>query len=80
MGLLLNILAFPLLGPIKGLKAIGEQVVNQVKAEQMSEKTFLRRLSELELLRDAGGIEDAPFRQQERKLLEDLADSRRRAA
>lgn len=76
MGLLTNILFFPVTGPVAGIKwALGK--VQQVAEEELTDDAPIKQdLMELEMLREVGDISDAEFVQREAQLMARLRDVR----
>ncbi len=77
---LLDLLAFPLLGPIKGVTWIAEKIVEQADKELYSEDAVRGKLLELELHYDLGEIEEKEFLEIEETLLGLLREARDRQA
>ena len=69
MGLLFDILAFPLMGPIKGVSWIAGKIVEQADKELYSEDAIRAKLMELELRFDMGEIAEADYNELEDTLL-----------
>ena len=80
MGLLFDILAFPLMGPIKGVTWIAEKIVEQADKELYSEDAIRGKLLELELRFDMGEIAEKDYNEQEETLLKLLRIARERQA
>lgn len=83
MGLLIEILAFPLLGPLRGLTFIAEKVKEMVDAELAPGEDQLRgQLFELELRRELEDLSEGEYLAEESALLErlDLLQEEREAA
>ena len=76
MGLLTNILFFPVTGPVAGIKwALGK--VQQVAEEELTDDAPIKQdLMELEMLREVGDISDAEFVEREAQLMARLRDVR----
>lgn len=72
MGLLIDLLTFPVLGPVRGAKWIAEKIAGQVERELYDEDGVRKELMELELRHDLGEISDEEFEATERELLERL--------
>lgn len=72
MGMLSTLLAFPVMGPVKGLLFIAEKLQEQALMEQLDENRIQQQLMELELRRDLGEIDDQEFAAREVELLEQL--------
>jgi len=80
MGLLFDILAFPLMGPIKGVTWIAEKIVEQADKELYSEDAIRGKLLELELRFDLGEIAEKEYNELEETLLNRLRIARERQA
>ena len=80
MGLLFDILAFPLMGPIKGVTWIAEKLVEQANKELYSEDAIRGKLLELELRFDMGEIAEKDYNELEETLLGMLRIARERQA
>jgi len=78
MGLLFDILAFPLMGPIKGISWIAEKIVEQADKELYSEDAIRGKLLELELRFDMGEIAEKDYNELEDTLLKMLKIARDR--
>ena len=78
MGLLFDILAFPLMGPIKGISWIAEKIVEQADKELYSEDAIRGKLLELELRFDMGEISEEDYTALEENLLKLLRTARER--
>ncbi|MDP2740008.1 MAG: gas vesicle protein GvpG [Pseudorhodobacter sp.] len=76
MSILLNTLLAPLIGPMKGLLWVAEQIKDQADAEIYDDSKILVELSELELRLDLGQIELKDFEAQEDVLLQRLQEIR----
>ena len=76
MGLLTNILFFPVTGPVAGIKwALGK--VQQVAEEELTDDTPIKQeLMELEMRREIGEIDDAEFVAREAELMVRLREVR----
>ncbi|NQV95973.1 MAG: gas vesicle protein GvpG [Sphingomonadales bacterium] len=72
MSIILNILLAPLIGPMKGLLWVAEQIKDQTDTELYDDSKILVELSELELRLDLGQIELKDFEAQEDVLLQRL--------
>lgn len=75
---LLSALAFPVLGPIKGVMWIAEKVGEQAENQMFNADTVRGQLMELELRFDMGEISEADFNEAEEILLERLKFIRER--
>ena len=76
MGLLFDILVFPLMGPIKGVTWIAKKIVEQADKELYSEDAIRGKLLELELRFDMGEIAEKDYNEQEETLLKRLRIAR----
>lgn len=72
MGFLLDLLAFPLMGPVKGLVWIAEKVAEQAEDEMYNADKVRGQLMELELRLDLGEITEEEYLEAEEFLLERL--------
>ncbi|MFT7493493.1 MAG: hypothetical protein ACI9RO_000939 [Alteromonas macleodii] len=72
MSIILNTLIGPLIGPMKGLLWVAEQIKDQADAELYDDTKILLALSELELSFDLEEIELKEFEAQEDVLLQRL--------
>ncbi len=80
MGFLIDLLTFPVLGPIKGVIWIAEKVAEQVEKELYDEDAVRGQLMELELRYDLGEISEEEYLEAEEALLERLRIIRERQA
>ena len=80
MGILFDILAFPLMGPIKGITWIAEKIGEQADKEFYSEDAIRGKLLELELRFDMGEIAENDYNELEETLLKRLRIARERQA
>jgi len=80
MGLLTDLLTFPVLGPIKGVIWIAEKVAEQAEKELYDEGAVRGQLMELELRYDLGEISEEEYLEAEEALLERLRVIRERQA
>lgn len=69
METLLNLLTFPILGPIRGVQWIAEKVAEQAERELYSEDAVRGQLTELELRFDLGEITEQEYLTAEEVLL-----------
>jgi len=69
MGLLLDLLAFPIVGPLKGITWIAEKFIEQGENELYDEGAVRGKLMELELANDMGEITEEEYAQAEEILL-----------
>jgi hypothetical protein len=72
MGFLIDLLAFPVMGPVKGLMWIAEKVAEQADNEIYNPSKIRGQLMELELRLDLGEITEAEYLEVEEILLERL--------
>jgi len=78
MGFLINLLTFPVLGPIKGVMWIAEKVVEQADKEVYDEDKLRGLLMELELRFELGEMAEQEYLAAEELLLERLKVARQR--
>jgi hypothetical protein len=78
MGFLVDVLAFPLMGPIKGVVWIAEKVAEQAEGQLYNEEAVYGQLMELELHYDLGEIDEQEYLEAEEALLEWLRVIRER--
>jgi hypothetical protein len=76
MGLISNILFFPVTGPVAGIKwALGK--VQTVVEEELTDDTSVKQeLMELQMLLELGDIDDAEYVRREAVLMQRLRDVR----
>jgi len=72
MGLLSNLLLFPITGPVHGVHFLLEQIQAQANAELLDEGRVQAELMSLSLRYDLGEISDAEYEEQEEALFEEL--------
>jgi hypothetical protein len=72
MGLITDLLLFPVTGPVRGLMFVLGAIRDEADAMRASPDRVRADLTELELRRDLGEISDAEYDEQERILLEQL--------
>jgi hypothetical protein len=72
VGLLLDILAAPVMLPAKGLLFIFEKIKEQAENELLDEGKIRQQLLELQMLLDLGEITEEEFYQAEEELLDRL--------
>ncbi len=77
MSVIFNALLSPLIGPMKGLIWVAEQIKDQSDSEIYDDSKILVELSELELRFDLGQIELKDFEAQEDVLLQRLQEIRK---
>jgi hypothetical protein len=75
---LLDILAFPLMGPIKGITWIAEKIAEQADNELYSEEAVRGKLVELEMSLEVGEISEEEYQAGEDVLLMLLKEARAR--
>ncbi|MBL7201510.1 MAG: gas vesicle protein GvpG [Anaerolineae bacterium] len=80
MGLLLKLLAFPVMGPVKGLVWIAEKIAEQAENELYDPDKVRGKLIEFELRLDLGEITEEEYLQAEEILLDRLRIIRERQA
>ena len=80
MGLLMDLLTFPVMGPIKGLVWIAETIHDEADKQFFSEEAILAQLMELEVKLDLGEINDDVYSEAETVLLQRLKIGRDRRA
>lgn len=72
MGILFDILAFPVMGPVKGVKWIAEKVDDTVQQAVSNKAKIKEDLLELQMQLEMGKIAEEEFNKQEKELLEKL--------
>ena len=72
MGLLSNLLLFPVTGPVHGVRFLLEQIQAQANAELLDEGRVQAELMSLSVRYDLGEISDAEYEEQEEALFEKL--------
>ena len=80
MGFLIDLLTFPVMGPIKGVVWIAEKVAEEADKKLYDEDTVRGQLMELELRYDLGEISEDEYLVAEEALLARLKVSRERQA
>lgn len=80
MGTFVTLVAFPVLGPIKGVIWLAEKVLEQAERELYDEEAVRGRIEELELRYDLGEISQEEYLAAEEELLERLRAIRKRQA
>lgn len=78
MGWLIDLLTFPLMGPVKGVVWIAEKLAEQADKELYSEEAVRGKLVELELRYDLGEISEEEYLEGEESLLRLLRAARER--
>ncbi|NNJ11147.1 gas vesicle protein GvpG [Chloroflexales bacterium ZM16-3] len=76
MGILLDILALPLTGPINGTMWIAEKLLEQAENEMYDEGKVRAKLMEMEMLLDLGDISEEAYMAAEEELLERMREIR----
>lgn len=76
MGLLSEVLLFPVLGPVHGLSFILRQIQQQAEEEWLDEGKIQNQLMQLGLQYDLGEITESDYLAQETALLERLSEIR----
>jgi hypothetical protein len=72
MGILLNLLTFPVSGPIRGITWIARNIKEQAEREYYDEDAVRSQLLEIELRRDRGEIGEDDYLAAQDRLLERL--------
>jgi hypothetical protein len=72
MGFLIDLLTFPVLGPVKGVIWVAEKVAEQAEKELYDEEAVRGQLMELELRYDLGEISEEEYLEVEEALLKRL--------
>ncbi len=67
--MLIDLLLAPVLGPIKGVTWIGEQILDRAEAELDDKENLQKQLLALQLAFDMGDIPEAEFEAREEELL-----------
>jgi len=67
--MLIDLLLAPVLGPIKGVTWIGEQLLERAEAELDDKENLQKQLLALQLSFDMGDIPEAEFEAREEELL-----------
>lgn len=80
MGLLLTLLAFPFLGPVRSTAWIAARVAEEAEHQLYDPERTRQELEVLELRRDLGEIDEAEYAAAEDQLLGRLAAIREREA
>ena len=76
MGLLSNILFFPITGPVAGIKWSLRKVAQVVDEELTDDSSIKQELMELQMLLELGDIDDAEFVRREADIMARLRDVR----
>ena len=80
MGLLIDLLTFPVMGPIKGLVWIAETIQDEADKQFYGEDAVRAQLMELEVKMDLGEISEEAYTEAETVLLQRLKIARERRA
>lgn len=80
MGFLIDLLTFPVTGPVKGIVWIAEKIDEQVERELYDEGAVRGKLTELELRYDLGELTEEDYLAAEDTLLARLKVIRERQA
>lgn len=72
MGVLTDLIAFPVMGPVKGLTWIAQKITEQAENELYDAGKIRGQLMELELRLDLGEISEETYLEAEEILLERL--------
>ncbi|WP_448573086.1 gas vesicle protein GvpG [Trichothermofontia sp.] len=67
--MLIDLLLAPVLGPIKGVTWIGEQILERAETELDDKENLQKQLLALQLAFDMGDISEAEFEAREEELL-----------
>ncbi len=67
--MLLNLLTFPVSGPLEGIIWIGEQLLERASAEWDDQENLQKQLLALQLAFDIGDLSEEEFEIQEEELL-----------
>ena len=76
MGLLTNILFFPVSGPVAGIRWSLDKVMRVVQEELTDDSAVKQELMELQMLLELGDIDDAEYVRREAELMRRLRDVR----
>src|SRR5918911_5594134 len=76
MGLLTNILFFPITGPVAGIRWSLDKVMRVVREELTDDVAVKQELMELQMLLELGDIDDDEYRRRETELMQRLRDVR----
>ena len=76
MGLLTNLLFFPIAGPVHGIRWSLRNIQRVVEEELTDDSRVKEDLMELQLLLELGDIDDAEYRRREAELMERLREVR----
>jgi len=72
MGLLSDLLLFPITGPVYGMKFVLEQIQAQVNAQMLDEDRVMADLMTIGMQYEMGEVTDEEYESQEAALLEQL--------
>ena len=76
MGLLTNILFFPVTGPVAGIRWSLDKVMRVVQEELTDDNVVKQELMELQMLLELGDIDDEEYVRRETELMQRLRDVR----
>jgi hypothetical protein len=76
VGLLVNVLFFPITGPVAGIKWALRNVQKVVEEELTDDTSVKQELMELQLQLELGDITDAEYAERERALMQRLREVR----
>ena len=76
MGLISNILFFPVAGPVAGIRWVLGKVQRVVEEELTDDSTVKQELLELQMLQELGEIDDAEYVRREAVLMQRLREVR----
>ncbi len=76
MGLLTNLLFFPITGPVAGIRWSLEKVQRVVEEELVDDTPIKQELMELQMLLELGDIDDGEYVRREAELMKRLRDVR----
>jgi hypothetical protein len=76
MGLLTNILFFPVTGPVAGIRWSLDKVMRVVQEELTDDNAVKQELMELQMLLELGDIDDTEYVRREAELMQRLRDVR----
>ncbi len=76
MGLLSDILLFPISGPVKGIRWSLSHVQRVVEKELTDDEPIKQELLELQLLHEMGDVDDAEYVEREKVIMDRLREVR----
>ncbi len=76
MGLLSNIIFFPIMGPVKGIRWSLSHVQRVVEEELTDDEPVKQELLELQLQHEVGDIDDATYVEREAMIMQRLREVR----